>query len=134
MKTYSDLHNNSKSALAFEIQVLGGNGTVEGEIIDTAKCNILEFVGVSGTITDGVHNAVVYQGDDAALADAELVTSDYLLGSMSFILTDDNVTKRMGFIGKKRYCRLDMVSTGVTSGGTLGAVAIQAGCMHNPQA
>jgi hypothetical protein len=66
------------------------------------------------------------EGDDAALADAAAVPADETLGALTgFVAADDDAIKRIGSIGKKRYQRLSIVSTGVTTGvDFMGATAV----------
>lgn len=121
-----DLHNNVNDVLALAISSITTNTTTVGAIIDTAGYESIEFVIQSGTLTDGTYTVTLEDGDDAALADAATITSTYLLGTFpSFIATEDDTVKRIGTNTKKRYVRLSIVSTGVTTGGTMAATAVQ---------
>lgn len=114
-----DLHSKVQSAIALAVQNIISDTTTVGAIIDTAGFESLEFLIQSGTVTDGVYDFVLEEGDDSGLSDAAVVPAADILGSLTgFILTDDDTAKRVGSIGKKRYQRLSIVSTGTTSGGT----------------
>jgi len=114
-----DIHNNVYGEIALVVQNITTNTTTVGNIIDTSGFESLEFFITSGTITDGAYALVLEEGDDAALADAAAVPADNVLGDLTgFVAADDDTVKRVGSIGKKRYQRLSIVSTGVTTGGT----------------
>ncbi|MCP4550790.1 MAG: hypothetical protein GY834_01850 [Bacteroidetes bacterium] len=108
--------------------------TTAGEIIDTSNFNICEFIVQTGTITTGTsYTTILEEGDDSGLSDAAAVSVEETLGSAVFVITDDDTTKRIGYIGKKRYVRMSIVSVGTVSG-VMGAAVLLAAGMHNPQA
>lgn len=115
----NDLHNNVAAVLALAVQDITTNTTTVGAIIDTAGFESLEFAITSGTITDGAYALLLEEGDDPGLSDAAAVPADNVLGSLvGFVAADDDTVKRVGSIGKKRFHRLSVVSTGTTTGGT----------------
>lgn len=122
-----DMHSNIGQAVAINQQAISGNGTVAGNIIDTKGFESIEFITVVGTITDGAYAFKLEQGDDPGLSDAADVPVDEILGVLTgFVAADDNTAKRVGSIGKKRYQRLSLVATGVTTGiNMVTAIAIQ---------
>lgn len=133
-----DLHNNIKVSSAIPPAVIiAGNATKTGAIIDTLGFDSLEFAIHSGALTDAVYTPTVYEGDAAdmsdetAVADADLLNTEALC---TFILTDDNVVKRIGYTGSKRYVRLKVVQSGATTGGYMSAVAIQGHAKSAPVA
>ena len=134
MSTPFDLHSNVKVTTALNSQTIATDTTTDGVIIDTAGFHATEFVVTSGTITDGTFVVALEQGDDSGLSDAAAVPADEVLGSASFVAADDNVTKRIGSIGKKRFVRMSIVSTGTSSGGVLVAAVVQAVPNHGPVA
>lgn len=122
-----DLHNNVKTQIARNFVAITSNTTSAGSIIDLKGYGSCEFVIASGTLTDGAYAILIEDGDNSGLSDAAAVDDNYLLGTEAaagFAATDDNTVKKIGYVGSKRYVRLSIVSTGVTSGGTIGAVAI----------
>ncbi len=127
-----DLHNEATSKLGLTVAAIATNTTTSGAIIDTAHYESLEFYMISGTITDGTYTAALYHGNDSGLSDAALVSTEETLGTAVLISTSDNVTARIGYVGKKRYVQLRVVSTGVTTGGTMGAVAVLGTPHHGP--
>lgn len=131
MRSIYDLHSNISGIIAFTSQTISTDTTTVGEIIDTKNFRAVEFLVLSGTITDGAYTFLIHEGDDAALADAALVTGEELLGGdAAFALTEDDTVKRLGSIGKKRYQRLSIVSVSTSSGGVFAAAAIKVGPRH----
>jgi len=131
-----DLHSNIKSALALAVQNIITDTTTVGAIIDTAGFESLDFQVLSGTLTDGAYAFKLEEGDDSGLSDAADVPAADILGSLTgFVAADDDTVKRIGSIGKKRYQRLSIVSTGTTAGGTnFVALAILSDAHTNPVA
>lgn len=122
-----DGHSNIGSVIALANQNITTDTTTVGAIIDTAGFESCEFIVASGTLTDGAYALKLEQGDDSGLSDAADVPAAEILGVLTgFAATDDDTTKRVGTIGKKRYQRLSIVSTATTTGGTnFSAVAVQ---------
>jgi len=121
-----DLHNNIDDRVALNAAAISTNTTTVGNIIDTNGYESLEFLIQSGNITDGAYALLLEEGDDSGLSDAAAVAADEILGALTgFVAADDNAVKRVGSIGKKRYQRLSIVSTGVTTGvNFMSAVAV----------
>ena len=112
-----DLHSNVNGLIALAAAAINSNTTTVGEIIDSLGFEALEFFVSMATITDGVYALLLEEGDDSGLADATAVSADETLGVLTgFVAADDDSVKRVGSIGKKRYQRLSVVSTGVTTG------------------
>lgn len=132
-----DLHNEATSRLGRTFAAITTNTNTDGPIIDTALYESLEFYMASGTITDGVYTAQLFHGNDPALADGVQLTGEEVLGGATAVFNlaaDSNKTRRIGYVGKKRYVRLRIVSTGVTTGGTIGAIAVLGSPLHGPAA
>ena len=131
-----DLHNQVTPAVALTIQDITTDTTTAGEIIDMSGHYSLEFLLLSGTLTAGTFTPLVEHGDDAALADAATVGTDFLLGTVTdatFADTDDDSVKRIGYVGHKRYVRLSIVSAG-TANGTMSAIAVKSDPRDAPTA
>lgn len=135
-----DLFNNIKVAQAINPAAVASNTTVNGSVIDTYGYDSLAFAVTSGTLTDGTYTFKIQHGDQANLSDAvDCIASEVHAASgansLVFAATDDNVTKKIGYAqGKaiKRYVRLVLTTTGVTTGGTIAAVALQADAAKKP--
>ncbi len=123
-----DLHHNIAVSTAMNTAAITSNTATNGVIIDTKGYDSLEFVIKSGTLTDGTYTPSLTEGDASDLSDGSAVAAGDLLGTVAgatFAAADDNKAKKLGYRGNKRYVRLVITTTGVTSGGTIGAVAVQ---------
>ncbi|KQV33138.1 MULTISPECIES: hypothetical protein [unclassified Rhizobium] len=132
-----DSHNNLNFAVALNIGAISSNTTTNGAIIDTQGYESVEFVIQSGTLTDGGYAPTITEGDASDLTGGTATAAADLLGTLAgatFAATDDNVVKKIGYKGSKRYVRLNIVSTGVTTGGTLGATVVRGHARSKPVA
>ncbi len=123
-----DMHNNVNGLNALDAAAITTNTTTVGNIIDMVGFESLEYFIQSGVLTDGDYAFLLEEGDASNLSDAAVVPTAEVLGDLvGFILdTDDNLVKRVGSIGKKRFQRLSIVSTGTTTGvAFMSAVAVQ---------
>jgi uncharacterized PurR-regulated membrane protein YhhQ (DUF165 family) len=128
-----DLHSNIKTLVALNPGTIAANVATNGAIIDMKGYRSLEIAILAGTITDGTYTASLQHGDQANLSDAVTVPAGDLLGAAPVILaTEDNTVEKFGYRGTKRYVRLVLTSTGVTTGGALAAVALQADANSYP--
>lgn len=121
-----DLHSNVKQEVALDSQDITTNTTTVGNVIDTRGFESLEYVIQSGTITDGAYALLLEEADVVGFTGSTVVSADETLGVLTgFIATDDNAAKRVGSIGKKRFQRLSIVSTGTSTGATkMSSVAV----------
>lgn len=133
MQTEKDLHSNIKQMLALSPVALGATGSSAGKIIDRKGYGGVEFlVGYGAITTTGtVVTAIVKEGDAtgslASVADADLVGTEALAGLAAGARTSgtsQQVVKRIGYKGIKRYVQLTLVNTGTTSAGLFWADAV----------
>lgn len=121
-----DLYNILAVKKGLSIGAIATNTTTNGDWIDlTGSYGVLWTI-LSGTITDGTFTPVLYEADLDDQSDAAPVNANFVIGKYSdatFAASDDNVAKRIGYVGKKKYAQLRIVSNGVTTGGTLSASA-----------
>lgn len=100
-----------------------------GSIIDLQGFEDCTFVIVTGTLGDaGATFAVLIEhGDDSGLSDAAAAPDTDLVGTeagASFDQADDNATRKVAYVGPKRYVRLTVTATGVSGSANLvGAIA-----------
>jgi hypothetical protein len=135
MNNIFEIHHQVEQRTGFVLAAINSNTTTVGVIIDTARYTALEYLLIIGTVTDGAYAMLLEHGDDSGLSDATTVATEETLGDADFVAADDDVSKRLGYIGKKRYVRLSIVSTGVTTGvDRVGAVAVLGGASHQPVA
>lgn len=121
-----ELYSQVKVQRALAHTAISSNTTTAGAVIDLQGYESALFVIQSATITDGTYTPLIEECDTSggtytAVDDADLTNTE---ASVAFVAADDNVAKKIGYIGTKRYVKLSLVSTGVTSGGGLSATAV----------
>lgn len=133
-----DLHSNIRTKTVISPLAIGANATKSGIVIDRQGYGGVEFIASYGavTTTGSVVTLVVKEGDVTGTLTS--VADDYLLGTEALASlpaatpraagTTKEVTKRIGYIGNKRYVTVDAVQTGTTSVGVIGVAAI----LHSP--
>jgi hypothetical protein len=123
-----DLFSNIRPFVALDIATISTDTTTEGNIIDTQGYEGVVVGLITGTVTDGDYAIQLTDGDDSALSDEAVVTDANLLGTealASFTAdTDDDKISKLGYIGIKRYIRVEIVSTNTSSGAVIGAWGI----------
>ena len=131
-----DLKSSISTDVGLNFGSIATDTTTVGNIIDLAGFASLVFSLVTGTVSDGDYTLVIEHGDDSALSDAATVASTDLIGGLpSFTAdTDDNLSKDVGYVGKKRYVRASIVSANTTSGAFIGVVAIKGHALSKPTA
>ena len=130
-----DMQHGVKPYSAFNTYEFTGNEAKAGNIIDTLGYESVLLVFQSATLTDGVYTPSIEDGDDSALSDAAAVDTNFLLDSYAdstFVDTEDNTVKTLGLVNKKRYFKLTITSSVVTSGGTMTVGVILGNALHNP--
>lgn len=132
MDSNNDLHSNVSAKRVIGPVAIGANGTVSGKVIDRQGYGAVEFITSYGAIatTGTVATIVVKEGDVTgtmtSVADADLLGTEVLASRLGGATTSGvgaNVSKRVGYIGTKRYVTVDVVKTGTTS---VGCVAVSA--------
>lgn len=136
-----DLHNNLKFTTALApVAAVTNNTPFVSAILDTANFAGNELLIQLGALTDAnaTFTVLIEDGDEAALGDHAAVDDAYLLGTevlASFDYGDDNETRKIGYIGAKRYLRATITPSGNDSGNIfLSATWIQGGARKAPQA
>lgn len=133
MNINKDLHNNMKGMRVVGPVSIGANGTVTGKIVDRQGYGGVEFVAGYGAIvaTGTVVTLVAFDGDVTgtmtSVADANLLGTEVLasrLGGATTSGVGQNVVKRLGYIGEKRYVRVDAVKTGTSGTGCIDVKAV----------
>lgn len=100
----------------------------DGEIIDSVEFNSLTFAINIGAVTAQT-TLTLLEGDESDMSDAAAVAADDIIGELTTIeTTDATSTKWLGYIGKKRYVQLSVVS----GDATIGAVAIKGHAVSVP--
>lgn len=100
-----------------------------GQIIDRAGFESLTYLIALGSIADAdaTFAVLLEESDDSgmsgatAVADADLLGTEALAG---FQFDDDNETRKLGYVGAKRYTRLTITPSGNASAAVISAVAL----------
>lgn len=115
-----DLHSGIKTLIALDVGNITTDTTTDGNVIDTVGFEGLEYSIQSGTITDGTYALLLEESDVVTFGGEEtVVPAANILGVLTgFVAANDDVTLRVGSIGKKRFQRLAIVSASTSTGGT----------------
>jgi hypothetical protein len=124
-----DLFNNITVARAIAPVSVADNTAQVGAIIDRQGFNSLTFAIALGSLADAdaTFNVTMDHGDNAALSDAAAVPAADLLGTAAlanFTFADDNLTRKIGYRGTRRYVRLTITPVNNAAAALFGAVAI----------
>jgi hypothetical protein len=137
-----DLHNNIlvSRGISPVAALTNVNTPIVSQIIDTANFAATEFLLQIGANTDAdaTFTVLVEDGNVSNLSDNVAVADAYLLGTealASFDFSDDNETRKIGYIGPKRYVRVTVTPAANGAGDIfLAGVWVQAGARKSPQA
>jgi hypothetical protein len=125
-----DIKSQLQSNVAF-FGTIASNTTTNGSIIDNANYDLgIMFVVQCTNYTDGTYSFTIDEGDDASLSDATTVPAEKIIGNLSSLdISAANVAgdslNSVGVFSNKRYLRLNVVSTGTTTGATINAIVEQ---------
>lgn len=133
-----DLHNNARGVLAVNPVILGATGGITGLVIDRQGYGAVEFYVTYGSVTTtgSAATVIVKEGDATgsltSVADSDLVGTEANAGLAATTPRTAGSTKeyveRIGYRGVKRYVQINLNSTGTTSVGIAGAIAV----LHEP--
>lgn len=136
-----DLHNDIKVSRGLSPVAAGTDNTAYvSQIIDTANFDATEFLILIGANTDAdaTFTTLVEDGDNASLTDNAAVADSFLLGTeaaASFDFSHDNQTRKIGYIGPKRYVRVTITPANNAAGNIfIAGCWLQAGPRVAPQA
>ena len=134
----NDMQSNIRTKHVINVAI-GANGTLTGKIIDRKGYSGVEFVlGYGAVTTTGTIATVVVKEGDAtgsmtSVADSNLLGTEALASLLATTPRTSgvaqNVSKRLGYIGNKRYVQVNVVKTGTTSVGVCSVQAI----LFNPE-
>lgn len=117
-----DLHNNIHTVpLIPPIAARTDNTAIVSAIIDRLGYDSVELVLITGTNTDvnATFAVLVEDGNNSGLSDNAAVPDSELLGTealASYTFADDAETRKIGYVGNKRYLRLTVTPSGNDSG------------------
>jgi len=132
-----DLHNKLEFRRAISPVSVSDNTAQVSQIIDRQGFSGLEFALMLGSIADAdtTFTVLVEDGADSGLSDAAAVADAQLLGTellAGFQFDDDNETRKIGYIGNKRYVRLTVTPANNASAALISAIAVLGGADDAP--
>lgn len=119
-----DLKNDIKIANALNIASITTNTTTAGVEIDTQGYESVTFETITGARTDGTVTPLIQESDTSGSYSGSVADDDLIGLEADAALSTAHSRSRIGYIGSKRYVKLSLVSTNVTTGLTAGASVI----------
>lgn len=97
--------------------------------IDRKNFESLTFLLVTGTNADAnaTHTVLIEDADASDKSDAAAVADANLLGTealAAYTFADDGETRKIGYVGNKRYARITVTPVGNTGNAYLGVIAL----------
>lgn len=129
-----DLKNNISVENALNIQAITTNTTTAGVEVDTQGFESVTFVIETGARTDGTVTPLIQESDTSGSFSGSVADEDLIGTEAEAALSAAQSRSIIGYVGKKQFVKLSLVSTSVTSGLTAGASAILGAAKHNPVA
>jgi hypothetical protein len=122
-----DLYDNVKVLPAIRPDILRVNGSVDGPTVDRRQGRTfyrsVMFAVMTGAITDGTHTVNVQESANGT--DWTNVAAGDLRGAEPVILlANDNATYEFAYTGGAHYVRLQLITTGATTGGFVDGVCL----------
>lgn len=132
-----DLANHIALKRAISPVSVSDNTAQISQIIDLAGYDKAVFAIITGSIADAdaTFAVLLEHGDAPNLSDAAAVPDSQLTGTEAaagFNFADDDKTRKLGYVGPKRYLRLTITPTANASAALIAAVAILSGSRYAP--
>ena len=119
-----DLKNDIKIVNGVNITSITTNTTTAGVEVDTQGYESVTIEVITGARTDGTVTPLLQESDVTATYSGSVADEDLIGLEADAALSALNARSRFGYIGKKRYIKVSLVSTSVTTGLTAGASVI----------
>lgn len=124
-----DLHNHIAVQRALSPVSVADNTAQVSQTIDRRGYGSLEFAIAIGAVADvdATFTVLVEHGDESNMSDAEAVADAELLGTEAlagFQFDDDNETRKIGYVGNKRYVRVTVTPANNASGALVCVLAL----------
>jgi hypothetical protein len=129
-----DLKNNISVKNALNITSISTNTTTAGVEIDTQGYESATFEIITGARTDGTVTPLIQETDVSGSYSGSVNDNDLIGTEALAALSVAQSRSIIGYVGKKRYVKLSLVSTSVTTGLTAGASVILGNPKHLPVA
>ena len=119
-----DLKNDIKIVNGLNIASITTNTTTAGTEVDTQGYESVTIEVITGARTDGTVTPLLQESDVSGTYSGSVADEDLIGLEADAALSELNRRSRFGYIGKKRYVKVSLVSTSVTTGLTAGASVI----------
>ena len=124
-----DAFNNIHPIKCIAPVVIGDDTASVGAIIDRQGYDSLTYVIATGILADAnaTFAILLQESDDSGMSGATSVADADMLGTEAlagFDFGDDSETRKLGYIGDKRYTRLTLTPSGNTGSAPVSVVAI----------
>ena len=134
-----DFYNNVKVVRVISPVSVADDTAEVGQIIDRSGFESLTYMIATGALadSDATFAVLLEDGDAANLSDAAAVVDAELLGTevlAGFQFDDDDETRKLGYIGNKRYSRLTITPTNNSGAALMSAIAVLSHAHDRPVA
>jgi hypothetical protein len=134
-----DLYSNISIQRAISPVSVANDTAQVSQIIDRQSYDSLVFAIATGSLADAdaTFTVLVEHGDASNLSGGEAVPDDMLNGTeaaASFTFAADDSTRKIGYVGDKRYVRLTITPANNASAALISAVAILSHADQRPVA
>lgn len=119
-----DLKNDIKIVNGLNIASITTNTTTAGVEVDTQGFESVTIEVITGARTDGTVTPLLQESDVSGTYSGSVADEDLIGLEADAALSTAQSRARFGYIGKKRYVKLSLVSTSVTTGLTAGGSVI----------
>lgn len=132
------IYSLARAVSAMNVATISTNTTTKGTTIDLHTASLdasrsAMAIVYAGAVTDGTYALKLQHSDTTVDGDFTDVTAEHLQGAFTNMTgTSDNTFQEVGYVGPKRYIRVVITSTSVTSGGTFGAFIIRGFTRRQP--
>lgn len=125
-----DMHSRIETLRVLSPVSVADNTAQVGQIIDHRGAVSIEYIIATGSLADAdaTFTVLLEEGDVANMSDAGTPVAADLIGTAalaSFIFSDDDTTKKIGYIGSKRYSRLTITPAANASAALISAVCVR---------
>lgn len=130
-----DLHTVISGTTSFVTTSIGANGTLNGIIIDMLHWDSVDFQFLSGSSIDADLAITMEHDDDAGFGTAVPVPANFIIGDLPQYLianAEADTVKSVGYVGKKRYVRINVVTTNFSSATFISGIAIRGDARVEP--
>lgn len=124
-----DLYSHLEFRRAISPVSVGDNTAQASQIIDTKGFDSLVFAIATGSLADAdaTFAVLIEESDDSGMSGATAVSDTQLNGTEAeagFQYDDDNETRKIGYVGDKRYVQMTITPSGNSGAALISAMAV----------